>query len=194
MHNGYAEGIDKAEWFKRNKAFFEKLIPAMERCDVNVLIENSTKKNMGNMYFVNTGKEMVEFIEYMNHPKFHACWDTGHANCEGSQYQEIMDLGEHLYAIHYNDNHGNCDEHVMPYLGTLNHDEVINALIDVKFKGYFTLESDSSLIIRNWPHSRRSFDKDTRLLNPQLFMVRKLESLMYDIVKYMLTSYGIFEE
>jgi sugar phosphate isomerase/epimerase len=137
---------------------------------------------------------MVEFIEYMNHSQFHACWDTGHANCEGSQYQQIMDLGEHLYAIHYNDNHGNCDEHVMPYMGTLNHDEVINALIDVKFKGYFTLESDSPLIIRTWPHTRHSFDKDSRLLDPQLFMVRKIESLKFDIAKYILSSYDLFEE
>ena len=195
VHNGYRAGINKKEWFNLNKAFFEKLIPTMERCGVNVLIENSTKKNMGDMYFVNTGKEMVEFIEYMNHPQFHACWDTGHANCEGSQYQQIMDLGEHLYAIHYNDNHANCDEHVIPYMGTLNHDEIINALIDVKFRGYFTLECDNSLIsAKGWPHARRSFDKDTRLFAPQLFMQQKLESLMYEISKYMLSSYNLFEE
>ena len=48
-------------------------------------------------------------------------------------------------AIHYNDNRGGGDEHIAPFLGTLNHDEVITALIDVGFKGYFTLECDSML-------------------------------------------------
>ena len=58
----------------------------------------------------------------------HACWDTGHANCEGSQYDDIITLGKELFAIHYNDNHGAKDEHLIPFLGTLNHDEIINAL------------------------------------------------------------------
>ena len=127
----------------------------------------------------------------MNHPLFHGCWDTGHANCEGSQYDEITAVGEHLYAIHYNDNRNWCDEHVIPYLGTLNHDEIMNALIDVGFKGYFTLECDSSLRKSNyWLGERRKFERDTRLAEPQLFMQRKIESLMYDISEYILTTFS----
>ena len=32
----------------------------MERCGVNVLCENSTKSNMKDQYFINTGKDMRE--------------------------------------------------------------------------------------------------------------------------------------
>ena len=132
---------------------------------------------------------------YIDHPLIHACWDTGHANCEGNQYDEIREVGDELYAIHYNDNHGKSDEHLIPYLGTLNHDEVINALIDSGYKGYFTLECCSSLILKNyWLGSRRKFPQDERLVDPPLFAQRQLEKLMYDTAKYMLTSYGIFEE
>lgn len=195
VHNGYMPGISKEEWFVKNKAFYEKLFPAMERCGVNVLCENSTKANMGDMYFINSGKDMYEFIKYVDHPQIHACWDTGHANCEGNQYEEILALGEELYAIHYNDNRGSQDEHIAPFLGTLNHDEVIHALIDVGFKGDFTLECDSTL--RNahyWLGARKTFDRDQRLAEPQLFMQRKIEAMMYETAEYILKAYNICDE
>ena len=194
VHNGCKAGLSKEEWFVQNKAFYEKLFPAMERCGVNVLCENSTKANMGGQYFINTGKDMREFIEYVNHPQIHGCWDTGHANCEGGQYEEIMAVGDELYAIHYNDNHGSRDDHIAPFLGRLNHDEVINALIDVKFKGYFTLECDSSLIkYTQWTGPRRCYEKESRLREPQLFMQRHIEAMMYETAEWMLKQYDLFE-
>ena len=197
VHSGYEKGISKEEWFQKNKAFYERLLSTAERCSVNVLCENSTKSNMGSRYFINSGKDMRAFIEYVDHPRFHGCWDTGHANCEGSQYEEIMVLGNELYAIHYNDNHGEKDDHVAPFLGRLNHDEVLNALIDVGFGGYFTLECDSSLIkYDQWTGKRRRFEKkDTalRLSEPQLFMQRHVEAMMYDTAEWMLKTYGLFE-
>lgn len=197
VHNGVIKGATKEEWFERNKAFYAKLFPAMERHGVNVLCENSSKSNMGEHYFINCGKDMREFIEYVDHPLIHGCWDTGHANNEGSQYDEIMTLGDHLYAIHYNDNHGVKDDHVAPFCGQMNHDEVMNALIDVGFKGYFTLECTSTLVTSSlWTQKRRIFtEKDVpqKLLEPQLFMQRHIEAMMYETSKWMLESYGIFE-
>ncbi|MBQ8407661.1 MAG: sugar phosphate isomerase/epimerase [Clostridia bacterium] len=195
VHNGRAKGLSKEEWFEKNKQFYEKLFPTMERLGVNVLCENSTQANMGDMYFINSGRDMREFIEYVNHPMIHGCWDTGHANCEGSQYDEIMALGEHLYAIHYNDNKGTADDHVAPFLGTLNHDEVMHALIDVGFAGYFTLECDSSLRNYNcWTGPRRRFEGDTRLAEPQLFMQRHIEKMLFETAEYILESYGLLEK
>ena len=195
VHPGFAKGIGKDEWFERNREFYKRLFPTMEKFGVNVLTENSTSANMGDRYFANSGADMLEFLKFASHPLLHACWDTGHANCEGSQYDDIITLGKELFAIHYNDNHGKKDEHLIPYFGTLNHDEVINALIDVGFEGYFTLECSSSLIAKNyWLGGRRSFEGDTRLAEPQLFMQQKSVALMYDIAKYMLTSYDIFEQ
>ena len=195
LHAGWAEGIGKEEWQKENLEFLKLLFPTMEKYGVNVLIENSTKANMGDRYYVNSGKELRDFIEYVNHPLIHACWDTGHANCEGAQYDEILTLGEHLYAIHYNDNHGQRDEHIMPYLGTLNHDEVISALIDSGYRGYFTLESTNSVTTTSsWPWKMRKFSPSKKLCTPPLSLVESMERTMYETVKYMLSEYNIFEE
>ena len=195
VHAGMLEGIDKDQFFKKNKEFFTKLFPAMERNNVNVLCENSTEKNMRDMFFTNSGKDMKEFVEYVNHPLFHACWDTGHGNCEGNQYDEILAIGEELYAVHINDNTGRGDEHIIPYLGTVNMDEIMHALIDIKNKGVFTFESNSTLrSSKSWHGDRRIFETDNRLREPQLFMQKHLEKLMYDMGEYILRTYNCFDE
>ena len=195
VHPGQMLGISKEEWFVKNKAFYEKLLPTAEKLGINILIENSCAVNSGACYWANTGKDMREFLEFVNHPNLHACWDTGHGNCDGAQYDNIKALGEELYAIHYNDNRGSCDEHLLPFLGTLNHDEVINALIDINYKGCFTLECCSTLRPdKYWLGNRKSFDGENRLSNPPLFMQQKLEELLYNTAKHILTSYSLFEE
>lgn len=194
-HPGFGVGLSKKEWFRLNKEFYSKFFPVMERCGVNLLCENSTSANTKDMYYINSGADMREFIEYVNHPLFHGCWDTGHANCEGNQYDDILALGDEIYAIHYNDNHGDRDEHVAPFFGSLNHDEVISALREADFKGYFTLECGATLIkYDQWPIRRRRFEGNSRLREPKLFMQRGLEALMYDTAKWMLSEYGLFEE
>jgi sugar phosphate isomerase/epimerase len=106
-----------------------------------------------------------------------------------------MALGEHLYAIHCNDNHGNADEHILPYFGTLNHDEVICALIDSGYKGYFTLECGASLRkYDQWTGVRRRFEKESRCREPQLFMQEHIEKMMKETCDWLLASYGILEE
>lgn len=198
VHNGMANGLSKEEWFVQNKAFYERLFPTMERCGVNVLCENSTKANMGERYFINSGKDMREFIEFVDHPLIHGCWDTGHANCEGNQYEDILAVGDELYAIHYNDNRCAKDEHIAPFCGRMNHDEIMHALIDVGFKGYFTLECSSTLTCYNqWTGKRRRFEaKDVplKLSEPQLFMQRHMEAMLYDTAKWILEAYDLFEE
>ena len=193
-HPGFNVGLSKEEWFKLNREFYEKFFPTMERCGVNLLCENSTRLNTPGMYWPYSGAEMREFIKYVDHPLFHGCWDTGHANCEGSQYDDILALGDELYAIHYNDNHGDRDEHIAPFCGSLNHDEVLCALRDVGFGGYFTLECSSTLIkYTQWPVKRRRFEGDARLRDPQLFMQRHVERMMYETAEWMLKEYDLFE-
>ena len=193
VHPGCNIGIGKEEFFERNRVLYKEILGFAENYGVNILTENSDYSE--ELYNICNGKDAIELIDFVDHPLFGICWDTGHANCNGSQYDEIMTLGDKLWAIHYNDNHGNGDEHVVPYLGTLNHDEVINALIDVGYNGYFTLECESALISYNsWIRPRRKFEKDKRLAEPQLFMQRHMEKMMYATSEYLLDSYGILEK
>ena len=195
VHAGFStEVTEKDVWFEENRKFFRELFPYMEKYNVNVLCENSTKKNMGSRYYLISGKDTREFCKFVNHPLFHACWDTGHANCEGNQYDEILDLGDELYAIHFNDNRGTSDEHLIPFMGTLNSDEIMSALIDVGFKGPFTLECGSSLRPYNyWLGKRQRFEKEARLREPSIKLQKKAEELLFETGKEILQAYELYE-
>ena len=197
VHFAFAKDISKEEFLEKNAEFFGLLIPVMEKTGVNVLVENSAKADLApsGYYYPSTAKEMLEFLEYKPHPMIHACWDTGHANMDGPQYNEIIELGDRLKALHVNDNMGKSDQHIAPFMGTINMDEVISALIDSGYKGYFTLESSS--IVKdgnNWLQKRRVFPKSTKLFNPPFAVHEAKVKFNFEIAKACLEAYGIYEE
>lgn len=195
IHVGWKDGITKEQFFKLNFEALKPLFPAMEKNNVNLLIENSTKANMQEKYYFFTGRDMKEFIDYAGHPLIKACWDTGHANIEGHQYEDITALGDDLYAIHVHDNNGMADQHQAPFSGTLNMDEVITALIDIGYKGYFTFEADCAVSFgKTWLLTRHTFDKDTRLFNPNMEIYDAMEHFLFDLGKACLKTYGIYED
>ena len=195
LHMGFAKNVSKEEWFERNREFVRTLIPVMERTGVMLLHENSTKSNMKEMYYPLTGEDMAEFCDYVNHPLFGACWDTGHANCEGHQYEDFIAMGDHLKAIHFNDNRGEKDEHLMPFMGTMSMDDIMHGLLDIGFNGYFTLECDAMLKNGNgWPYKRRPSTRDTRLFDIPIEIFRLQEKVLYATAKYILEQYDCFEE
>lgn len=194
-HAGLKEGWDKATFFEKNKEFYSEFFPIMEKTGVNLLVENSTARNTGSCYYTNSGNDIREMTEYVNHPLFHICWDTGHANCEGNQYDEIMAMSSELYALHINDNTGVSDLHTIPFLGTANMDDIMHGLIDSGYKGYFTFECSSVLRPANyWLGDRRKFEKDTRLAEPTFEMQKQIEKFMYVVGEHILRSYDCFEE
>lgn len=195
VHSGWTDDISKDEFFRKNLEFYSLLFPAMEKYGINVLIENSTRANMGSRYYFYTGADMKEFIEYANHPLLHACWDTGHANVEGHQYQDLVDLGKDLYALHINDNRGQQDEHINPFCGTMSIDEVMNGILDAGYQGVFTMECDSTLRPANyWLGNRYAYPQDQRLLNPSIELADAAERLLFETGKHILKSYNLWEE
>ena len=140
---------------------------------------------------------MREFVEYVNHPNFHACWDTGHANCDWlDQYQNILDIGDELYGIHYTDNMGDADSHLMPFFGTLNHNDVMRALTETEYDGYFTLECGSRIPGEykgpEFPWMTEAFPnvpEKNRSLIPQMMTRLQKTKLLFDIANYIVTTY-----
>ncbi len=196
VHGGFATDVTEREvWFEKNRDFFRSLLPALEENNVNLLCENTTKANMPNWYYPTTGKDLRDFARFVDHPNFHACWDTGHANIEGSQYEEIKVLGDELYAIHFNDNRGGQDEHLIPFMGTMNTDEVICALTEIGFQGPLTFESSSVLRPeRYWFGNRRKFQKENRMSEPPLILQQAMEKFMYETGVYILKSYDLWDD
>ncbi|MBO5714086.1 MAG: sugar phosphate isomerase/epimerase [Clostridia bacterium] len=178
--------------FELNRDWYKQLFPVMEQTGVQVLTENSPSTKRLDWWFpMVTGKDMYDLCEYVSHPLFHACWDTGHANIQNNQYDDIVAIGKHLKAVHFNDNDGVNDLHTAPFMGTMNVDEIMHALIDIGYSGALTFESPSIL---GSIKRRRQFEKDNRLILAPIEVYRASEKLLYEIGKSILTTYGLFEE
>lgn len=182
------------EFIKENLRFYRELGETAEKVGVDILIENFEDGDYG--YYFRFGQEMRQFIEEAGVPRLHACWDTGHANVRGSdQYRDILELGSHLRALHMQDNWGTADSHVIPMVGTTNFDQVLKGLTEIGYKGSFCFEATDTLrFAGDNHHTRRDVKPDNRLANPTIFLQQKLEWVKYEIGKWMLESYGVFEE
>ena len=194
LHGVYLDGDTQDAFLKENLRFCRELGETAERCGVDILIENFADGDFG--YYFRRGLEMRQFIEEAGVSRLHACWDTGHANIRGrDQHRDILDLGSHLRALHIQDNWGTTDSHVMPMVGTTNFDQIVRGLTEIGYRGSFSFEAPDTLRAANDSHhKRRNILPDDRLANPPIFLQQKLEWIKYEIGKWMLQTYGVFEE
>lgn len=190
---------DMEAFFAHNFEYFRLLMPYAEKYRVSLLVENSSPRILhGKCYFM-TGQELKKFITRFNHPLLHACWDIGHANLNGrDQYEDLMILGDDLRALHIQDNFGTSDVHIAPYMGTINMDSVMTALKELGTVPYFTFESGYMLSpynpVSRLPRRPCPEGIEPRLLSPGKELMIHAERFLYDIGKYILSSYDMCEE
>lgn len=192
VHSGYAEGLTVKENFERNKQFFTPLLKEAEKYDVNILVENFNKMHRENVYWIDNASDLLGLIEYIDHPLFHAVWDAGHANLqEMPQNEELRLLGNHVRALHIQDNMGLKDSHLAPFFGTMNLDDVMRGLNDIGYNGYFTFEVGG---VFTSSEKRRQYSSDTRLAAPYIELHDAFEQFLYTLGKTVLEKYNCFEE
>ena len=90
-----------------------------------------------------TAEELCQAADKMG---IGVCWDFGHPNVNkykknGDQRDELRLIGQRLKALHVNDNGGGkVDEHLPPYLGSVDWDTHIPVLKEIGYKGDFNYE------------------------------------------------------
>lgn len=192
VHSGYVLGLTKEETLQKNKEFFMPLLERAEKYGVNILVENFNKMKVGKPYWIDNAPDLLEMIELVDHPLFHAVWDVGHANMqEMPQDEAIRLLGNHIRALHIQDNEGEKDSHLVPFLGSLNLDSVICGLKDIGYNGYFTFEVGKFFAFAD---KRREFSRSTLLADPPIELRDAFEKYLYELGKCVLEKYECFEE
>jgi len=192
VHSGYSDFMSREDTFKENKKFYEEILIVADKCGINILTENFDKMCNRDCYWIDNAMDVKELVEYINHPRLKVCWDVGHGNLQNlPQHDALKLLGDKVYALHIQDNVGVTDDHMIPYFGTLNFDSIMTGLKSIDYKGYFTFEADGSPLA-TW--RRNKYKGDDRCLEFPVEIRKKLESVLYDIGKYILTKYDCFEE
>lgn len=210
VHPGARVGNTRDEFFEGNVAYYKALIPAAKEAGVTVLIENIGQYM--DPYFLWSGEDLNEMVDAVGHPLFRACWDIGHANhfeylhVGGTPYDNITALGDRLVAVHAHENVGffpdpkprkRMDMHMMPYsscYSSVNWDAVLQGLKDVGYKGTFNFESNTPAPQTGRPEFRYGGEVVRTLEKVPLQVWKSVTASLYEIGKFMLESYGLYEE
>ena len=92
---------------------------------------------------ITTPDEIIDWVESLGSDWFNFCVDTGHAAITGVEPEKLIEAlnNKQLTALHVHDNNLNSDQHLLPYQGSLDWDNITAALRKIDYKGDFTLES-----------------------------------------------------
>lgn len=137
---------------EENAEMYLELLPFAKGCNVKIATENmwdwDNGKNESCFAACATGEDFKKHIDAVNDGFFVACLDLGHAEMRGSgngAVNMIKTLGSRLQALHIHDNDRWHDSHQIPFSMDIDFKEIVKALKEIDYKGYFTLEADTYL-------------------------------------------------
>ena len=143
---------DNNETPEKNAEMYFKLLPFAKSCGVKIATENmfnwNGERDEPSFAACCNPQSFCAHLEAVNDDSFVACLDIGHAEMKPigtSAVEMIHALSDKLFALHIHDNDLLHDLHEIPFSGGVNFREVVAALKEIGYNGYFTLEADSYL-------------------------------------------------
>jgi len=130
-------GDTQADPFRPNRLAdsAERLAGIAGAADVRFLLENMPPPMFGH-----DARLLRHIVDRLASPHLGLAYDAGHAHVAGRAVQTVHEMGPRLWAIHLHDNHGTCDDHLLPGMGTAPLEDVARALAEVGFAATFMLE------------------------------------------------------
>lgn len=133
--------------FEKNRSFnlsyWAPFVDLAIQCGVGIAFENLYPSGRLPQRYCSDYQELIDLADSFNTDHVGICWDTGHAAVAGQdQPAALRAIGSRLKALHIHDNHQRAkgDEHLIPYLGTLNWDKILHALGEIGYDRTFSFE------------------------------------------------------
>ena len=137
---------------EENAEIYNEIVPFAKECGVKIATENmwNWKPLHRHSCFAAcaTPESFNAHLDAVNDDYFVACLDIGHAEMKGSKTnapEMIRALGKRLKALHIHDNDKLHDSHQIPFSMNVDFVAVVDALKEIGYDGYFTLEASSYL-------------------------------------------------
>ncbi len=140
----YSNPADAADTLNGNLRAIEKLMPLLEKYDVQLALENIWAKAYAWAH-ASCADEIIPMIDAFPGGRVGACIDTGHANIFKLDICEMArSYGHRLIALHMNGNAGK-DEHIIPYSMSgwcelMDFHGFSKALGEIGYPGFYNLE------------------------------------------------------
>ncbi len=138
----YMDGkLSLPESLKTNLEDIKWYLDTAHRVQVDVAIENLFDMN-GTLNYASDLDNLLEIIDRVQNDALGVCYDFGHANLCGWKHRDALTrIGNHLKAVHVNDNDGRSDQHLFPGFGITDWREAVRTLKEIDFQGDFTYEA-----------------------------------------------------
>lgn len=147
QHLPYAK--NKEALWQENLDFYRSLIPWCEKFGIRVCAENMWQYDNRRRYIIDSvcsqPEEFCGLLDTLNSPWITGCLDLGHCALVGVEPEDfIRAMGKNrLQALHVHDVDYLHDCHTMPFLKSLNWENITGALAEIGYEGDFTFEADS---------------------------------------------------
>lgn len=113
---------------------------------------------------LSTTTSLVTMLERdLDAPHAGICLDFGHAHLMGDVADAVETAAEHLIATHVHDNRRRDDDHLVPYLGTINWDLALMTMQKIGYDGTYLMElaraSAPALVLEEARRVRERFER-----------------------------------
>lgn len=150
-------GSEELEWQETAK-FLDSLAPIAKELGITICIENLYTSIAGHLIEgpccnVRKAAERIDrFNEKYNAEVLGFCFDTGHANLIGLDFEDfITTLGSRLKVLHIHDNDGMADLHQIPFTFTKTRENKVSTDWDGFVSGLKKIHFDKVLSFETAP-------------------------------------------
>lgn len=189
VHSGFRAGYTKEQTIEGNIKYYREILNRTEGLNVNILLENFN--NDPRFYLINQPEDMRIVLDEINHPRFHALLDVGHANLFETPIDKFVKiLGDDLYGLHIHDNDGKADFHRGPFFGNFNFDVLLTALKEIGYDRAFTFEA-----IHFMPQAEKRLPtvEKPKFAKMPLELRIEAQKLLYKMGQSLLSAYDVLE-
>ncbi len=166
-----------------NAEAYHELLPFAKACGVKIAAENMWNWNdelaQAAPAACSSPESFTAHLDAVNDDCFVACLDIGHAQMRGvdtSAPEMIRALGRRLKALHIHDNDLHYDLHQLPFTMAIDFNEVLRALKEIGYNGYFTLEASE------YPKSCGCTEENVRSAIEAMASAAKRMSDLFDLI------------
>ncbi len=139
-----AERTDPDEAFRLNHEYFDHFVEFGIQNGVGTAFENMIRVNprFNPHYRYTEGpEELIAYVDSYHDPMVGICWDFGHANlARVTQTDALRMIGKRLKCVHVDDNLGANDNHLLPFFGEIDWNEIFPVLAEIGYEGSCSLE------------------------------------------------------